>query len=113
MLMHRYDIGVGDVVRVRAWDDMAGEYDVVDGDIFLPDYVFLAEMKCFCGVEYEVVDVGSDLTVCLRSLNTNECSPSDDYVITPYMLEPVYSDELASVEESDFISILMQNGGDR
>lgn len=42
---------VGDLVRVRDWDDMAAEFDS-DGDVIECKAGFTAEMRHLCGTEF-------------------------------------------------------------
>ena len=51
---------VGDMVRVRDWEDMVEEYglDSRNGEnIMIPDCIFVSKMKEYCGGVFEVADV--------------------------------------------------------
>lgn len=57
---------VGDVVRIRDWDDMVAEFGTVRNGtaIGCPHFLFIDEMKFLCGriltisdIEYEYADV--------------------------------------------------------
>lgn len=53
---------VGDVVRVRSWDDMASEYEIgFLGDIRIaPDIWFLEYMRPICGAEGIILSIERD-----------------------------------------------------
>lgn len=76
---------VGDKVRVRQWDDMAKEFDVNDGDIYMTDCRFIKEMKQYCGKTYEISNM------CLVYYNLKTENKVLDWVFTDEMLEDVSS----------------------
>lgn len=85
---------VGEIVRIREWEDMASEFRVdEDGDISVDGAFFLKSMRGFCGREcivtgvtyYEHIGV---MLVGLRDVNDGT-KPSNEYDFTPAMLEPV------------------------
>ena len=58
------DIHVGDIVRVRQWDDMANEYyiaanDILGGDIIIEQKItrFSTQMKKYCGGIFTVAEL--------------------------------------------------------
>lgn len=53
------DFQVGDIVRVRQWDDMKEEFggDEDDYEIFMPD-MFVYTMSSYCGEEHEITRIG-------------------------------------------------------
>lgn len=94
--MSRYN--VGDLLRVREWDDMFLEYDVVqrpDGstDIYVggetrsDDCVFTSEMRRYCGQEFIVSKVYKTY---LGAIRYQRCgTPISFWSISANMLEPV------------------------
>lgn len=54
------DFHVGDIVRVRQWDDMAEEFGVRghNNDVVNVPYAFTDLMKGYCGREFEIADIG-------------------------------------------------------
>ena len=97
---------VGDKVRVRQWDDMAKEFDVNDGDIYIHGCCFIKEMKQYCGKTYEVYDMG--LHYILKT--ENEVL---DWCFTDQMLEDVnslsYTSDSSTLETEDTIWKLKDN----
>ena len=48
---------VGDIVRIREWDDMADEFDVNSvGDIEC-EFTFIKDMRKLCGLEFEITEI--------------------------------------------------------
>ena len=54
--MKRYKIG--DVVRIRQWDDMAREFGTtIHGSIACRSWYFVKEMKKYCGKKLRIIDI--------------------------------------------------------
>ena len=54
--MRQYKIG--DVVQIRQWDDMAKEFGITNyGAIHCIPYVFVKEMKKYCGKRLEIIAI--------------------------------------------------------
>lgn len=72
---------VGDIIRVRDWDDMERQYGTdSDGDIRLPDgWWFKNSMKPFCGKDYKISKV---------FVTSYLLEDTDDYHFTDDMLVP-------------------------
>lgn len=47
---------VGDIVRIRKWDDMANDFDVIDGNIEC-EFSFINDMRKLCGLEFEITEI--------------------------------------------------------
>lgn len=82
------EFSVGDVLRVRNWEDMLEEYETVRGgdSIVCPDNVwFVSTMKYLCGQEFEVKEIHYrfDEVTSYSSVDGLE----GNYIITKYMLE--------------------------
>lgn len=80
------DFDVGDIVRVRNWDDMVRESFVdADGDIPLGDEYFFGRCRDYCGDEFEITGINLEYGYIggLVMLEDN------DYVLTPRMVELV------------------------
>lgn len=95
------DIHVGDVLRIRQWDDMEAEFGTFLGErILTPNYNFLSKMAYLCGKLFTVSGVYND--VCYQSEENVEGS----WKITAEMLEPanLYEEELLpNVDLTDFL----------
>lgn len=92
--MRESDIHIGDVLKVRSWDDMAHEYESYeDGDIKTPSgYVFLKVMRHLCGQTFTVRDQQTANMGCIRYYsveNVEEIAGMSAWVITAEMLEPL------------------------
>lgn len=92
---------VGDVVRIRDWDDMAREYGLrYDGFIECPKCVFNTEMRRYCGRQFTI-----------KSFDGIEVSGHglSRWAITTYMIELVYRDrEDFNDDTSDIESYLAE-----
>lgn len=109
------DISVGDIVRIRQWDDMAAEFGIdAWGDINCM-HSFVPAMKYYCGLEGEVVSV--DYESNLIGLgpvqrDINDCGVNfDDWSISSDMLEFVsdagsYSASYEELSDEDLRSAL-------
>ena len=102
--MREFDVNVGDICRIRDWDDMAAEFGVNEwGDIPCAG-TFIPEMKCFCGKVYTIAECHyattfNKLSYAYYDLNNydenydEDCDDIDVYTITADMLEPVSDEE--------------------
>ena len=45
---------VGDLCRIRSWDDMEAEFGLTDGDYIPCAFNFVVGMKHLCGIEFKV-----------------------------------------------------------
>lgn len=48
---------IGDIVRVRSWEDMESEFGVDDRGTIQTTIPFISLMKEYCGLVFEVTDV--------------------------------------------------------
>lgn len=89
---------VGDLVRIREFNDMKKEFGGVNdfGEIDLGDILFLPEMKKFFGKEFVISEVREDGVCIGHGIN--------EYTITVGMLEPVAEEEYDTDEICDFLS---------
>lgn len=77
---------IGDLVRVRDWEDMAAEYGTKPGTTYIncPYWVFTDRMRDYCGMVFTVSEkVPRVHTLCYNG-SGNEHIP---WRITGYMLE--------------------------
>lgn len=114
------EICVGDVLRVRDWEDMKNEYKIdLDGDLWIPfkDHEeasgiwFVSCMKYMCGQIFtirEKKDHGSYFTYC--SEERLEGKRGDSYIIVSDMLEP-FNEPYFEVATDDEISVLLGKAG--
>lgn len=91
--MSKYEIG--DIVRIREWDDMAEEYGVV-GSVIQVTHSFTKDMKCLCGKSATIrtKNPGNDMYF----LFSEEFPEFDEYVFSEKMFVP---DEENDVEVSE------------
>ena len=108
------DIKIGDVMRVRQWDDMAKDALHVDGYSIRfsdNDIRFLVSMRGICGRIFTVSDINTSLvgTPIYSSLERVEGIEGDPwtYWITANMLEPYEDDEDFECATDDEISVLL------
>lgn len=98
------DIQVGDIVRVREWDDMAAEFGVVGSHINCC-LTFITEMREFCGNEYVVEDIEYGIERVYFELTPD--SEERGYSFSADMLELVEESGTESkIELSDWETIL-------
>lgn len=103
---------VGDVVRIRAWDDMANEYGLYyDQHIETPNMIFTNPMKRLCGTEYvieRIVQVGNlSENGYLRIYLDSEVG----FIITDYMIEHVEKEETLLPQDFTFFDSLIRAEG--
>lgn len=104
--MQLSDIRVGDVLRVREWDDMAQQYRIDrDGDIDMPQGYFFKYMRNTCGSQFIIGEIDDEL---LYPENMEEFPLiKDGYVYYADMLEPYFiPDELDDIDNIDEILFL-------
>lgn len=86
------EIHVGDVLRVRSWEDMAEELGVdADGDIIPPEGYsswFAADMRYMCGSVFTVRSIEKSGELSNDRYNSEECL-EEGWHIRSYMLEPL------------------------
>lgn len=111
--MTKRSFEVGDLVRVREWDDMVQEYGCSNYDdghyvIITPSQVsFVPDMQFMCGREFVIGAVSRTFHSWTRVYPTSDSDLYDYcrfYTIVTDMLEPViYEDEL---NEDSFQDVL-------
>lgn len=47
---------IGELVKIRDWDDMVDEFGISGGDIPCEDS-FVADMRQFCGLEFTITNI--------------------------------------------------------
>lgn len=57
------DFKVGDLVRIRSWEDMRNESggEDEDGDLFIGNNFFFGSNRCFCGEEFIISEMAGDI----------------------------------------------------
>lgn len=118
--MKDYEFKVGDLVRIRSWDDMAKKYPMCgDLAISIGRIRFIERMKYLCGREFVIQEIRPDEGSGEPNYGYGapECSGTDEddsepeyWIITPGMIELV--DEEAShrddaVTQDDLMSVLI------
>lgn len=81
---------VGDLVRIRLWDDMAKEFGECNDIITIPDYYFVTRMKKCCGLVCEIIEVKDNY----YKLKNNGELDIKGWKFTDDMLEGVVSPSL-------------------
>ncbi len=104
--MRDEDIHIGDVLRIRDWDDMASEYTVSpDLGIKLTDneVYFANGMRRLCGELFTVVKKEFFLGICryhsYENVEGNRNRSVGGWTITANMLEPYPNDDVVSDED--------------
>lgn len=106
--MRQSDIKVGDVLRVRQWEDMAAEFGVNSYGNIGPNYeedgqtsieVFYKEMRDLCGKTFTVKTIRRYN----RFINDHEAEEPEfgGRSFEAWMLEPIAQDEEIEPEEPD------------
>lgn len=91
----KFNPKVGDVVRIRSWEDMEAEFGV-DEDGNIPcKYSFTDFMRNMCGDEFMITGIEGQR---LLGYTMGAISISID------MVEPVPEDEIDGAELDDFLS---------
>lgn len=94
---------VGDILRVRDWDDMERQFGCnIDGDIDC-EFTFTNEMSYMCGMTFTVANIDNHS----REFSSVE-GIEENYAISSDMLEYLIEDNRGDVEcsESDILKIL-------
>lgn len=100
--MSKRKFNIGDVCRIREWDDMAEEFgvDEEDDDVIECEYKFIADMRYLCGERF---------TIKRRDYTRfySEEGLEGDYSISADMLELIEAESTAPpITTKDFNAIL-------
>ena len=114
--MRDEEIHIGDIVRIREWDDMANEYyiaanDILGGDIIIEQKItrFSTQMKKYCGGIFTVAELykSSRGRVGYKFFD-NENTGINRWFICAEMLEPFEEDiELEVADDNDIEFLLL------
>ena len=101
-VLREYRFHIGDLVRIRQWDDMIAQYGASDYGIATPDAAFVHNMKNLCGREFTIEGFTE------RHGRMFVDGHNFPWSITEYMIEP--ADELEdgvydSEEINTFLSL--------
>lgn len=102
--MRKEDIHIGDVLRIREWDDMVEEfgYEFDDGDDIDCDKVFTSRMRYLCGQKFTVKEISDyDGFLSEEDVEVSVNSPLGRWVISADMLEPYWKETPVMPESSD------------
>ena len=109
--MKEKDIHIGDVLKIRSWDDMKSEYGVDEfGEIVSDKGVcFHEEMQHLCGRIFTVQDVEQRIGDETRYYSVEGVEQLDycgNWYITAWMLDPYADDEDFECATDDEITLL-------
>lgn len=99
------EIKIGDLVRVRQWNDMANEFEIDDdGDIYIPqkDTYFIEQMKNLCGKVLTVSNVYG-----LHGEIVYEFTENISWYLCSEMLEPYTDEELVPATDDELLNLLL------
>lgn len=97
--MKIHDLKIGDIVRIRDWDDMAAEFGETFGSIDTKDYVFVYRMKECCGIEAPIKHIQG---VAIRL----DHPKASRWIFTADMLEPASECLVEQPDTENFSSVL-------
>lgn len=101
--MRDEDIHIGDMVRVRQWEDMEEEFGLnEDGDIDLL-FPFQYAIKKFCGLQFTVEEHYDG------AYKGTLCGVPGHWHFTHEVLEPIIEDELCVADDEE-IKLLFETG---
>lgn len=114
--MRDEEIHIGDVLRIRQWDDMVDEFGIdTDGDIrfyiwtgidSIPVF-FYSTLKYLCGQTFTIDKITSIFDCYFYCSKENiERSNVGRWRITADMLEPFEEDELETATDEDIKALL-------
>lgn len=108
--MEDIDIHIGDVLRIRSWEDMITEFEVDEDEEILYDGVwFLTDMRGLCGRIFTVSNIEGDdeMGYDYQSVQGVEQIDKDaTWSIRAWMLEPYEDDEDFECATDDEITLL-------
>jgi len=95
------EIKIGDIVKIREWDDMAQEYGVADNGSIKVCMGFPASAKMLCGKVAQITEIGRGVR--LKLVNPVKAP----YVyFTTDMLEPLSAKGRADVEIGSYAKVV-------
>lgn len=113
--MRKEDIHIGDVLRIRRWEDMEAEFGIYEGDERCIDcaFRFTTSMKPLCGQKFTVKEINyewSNINVKSKE-GVERLTPrwrSKPWKISSDMLEPWTEEEVfEGVPEDSLFGFLM------
>lgn len=109
--MEEKDIHIGDVLKIRSWEDMKFEYGVDEFGAIVSDkgVCFHEEMQYLCGRIFTVEDVEQRVGKETKYYSVEDVENLDTYggwYITAWMLEPYEDDEDFECATDDEITLL-------
>lgn len=110
------EIHIGDVLRIREWDDMAAEFGVewrLEYQVINCRFAFTDDMKPLCGKKFTVRGINKDNwtdRMCYLSEERAEDRASDLFLywkISADMLEPFEEEEAVAAPDGSLFDFLM------
>ena len=90
---------IGDLVRIKQWDNMAAQYGGDNYHIPIPGAHFVNGMRNLCGKEFVITDIFGD------EIEGHETSWS----ITEFMLEMVEAEDGGATYDSEEIGLFLSS----
>lgn len=103
--MRDEDIHIGDVLRVRQWDNMMREYGIDELGNINTKYVFPKHMQHFCGRRFQVTNLSNEVFGKLYAGIIFDAVKPSEYQFASDELEPLF-DEDWEVADDEQIKLL-------
>ena len=81
----KWEPKVGDLVRIRQWDDMLQEFGTTELGNIKCAFNFVSDMRYLCGTEFTITGIGNPSFLRTKMISGLDCS----YSISIDMIEPV------------------------
>lgn len=101
------DIHIGDVLRIRQWDDMVDEFGLNSYGYIECSGVFATNMKYLCGKQFTVSSIEYGTYYSDERVERNSLGRMI-WRITADMLEPSEEDSLEDITDEELIKLLFE-----
>ena len=103
--MRKEDVKVGEIYRIREWDDMKEEFGTAEDGLIRTRPSFVRHMKHLCGAEARVIYARKDGMVKLEFLNAENLGDTV-WAYSADMLEPLEDEPLIDVDPASIFDLL-------